>query len=174
MNHSQPQHSNADVALEHDGKAGQTTGATAALKHLDDMDDCEIAEGEPDIRGWTVKTMDGIELGEVEDLLVDTGTMKVRYLEVEVDKDALDLREDRWVLIPVGAARLNDDEEVVMVSRKASDILSMPQYERGAFNPDYAKKLADGYGGNHFEDVDFYGNRRNSTAQTYIVRRRQD
>lgn len=149
-------------------------GAAPALMHLSDMDDCDIGEDEPDIRGWDVKTADGVEIGEVEDLIVDTVTMKVRYLEVELDKKALDLKEDRWVLIPIGTARLNDDEDVVVVSRNSSDLAGMPNYERGKLNNEYEKKLSEGYGGNHFDDTDFYGNRRQSTSSTYIVRERQD
>ena len=31
----------------------------------------KIADGEPDIRGWEVRTLAGMEVGEVDDLLID-------------------------------------------------------------------------------------------------------
>ncbi len=45
-----------------------------------------------------------------------------------------------------------------MVSRNAIDLFCMPQYQRGSLNTDFEKKPADGYGGNQFDDVYFYGN----------------
>ncbi len=53
-----------------------------------DESDMEVAEGEPDVRGWTVVTTDQHRIGEVEDLLVDPVAMKVRYLTIELDRDA--------------------------------------------------------------------------------------
>lgn len=52
------------------------TTSTVRLAHLGELDDCEIADGEPDIRGWDVKGADGRMLGEVADLLVDTGAIR--------------------------------------------------------------------------------------------------
>jgi len=63
------------------------TTAAGQLVHLDDLDDFKIADGEPDIRGWDVRGADGTKVGEVEDLLIDTAAMKVRYIEVKLEKD---------------------------------------------------------------------------------------
>lgn len=46
-----------------------------------------IASGDPDVRGWEVVASDGRRLGRVHDLLVDTGSQRVRYLDVELDRD---------------------------------------------------------------------------------------
>lgn len=48
-----------------------------------------IASGDPDVRGWEVVGSDGRTLGRVHDLLVDTGSQRVRYLDVELDRDLL-------------------------------------------------------------------------------------
>src|SRR5919202_6130487 len=89
------------------------TGA-GGLVPLSDAKDLKVAEGNPDVRGWDVLASDGTEVGEVEDLLVDPAALKARYLIVELD-DQIAGEEDRRVLIPVGAARLNDDDDTVLV-----------------------------------------------------------
>ncbi len=86
------------------------------LVPLDDVDDLELADNEPDPRGWDVISADGKKIGEVDELLVDPGAMKVRYLAVDVDEDELDLDDrDRRLMIPVRAVELNDDDDQVLV-----------------------------------------------------------
>lgn len=46
----------------------------------------KVAEGDPDVRGWDVMDRDGRRIGEVDDLLIDTEGLKVRYLEVRLDR----------------------------------------------------------------------------------------
>lgn len=46
----------------------------------------KVAEGDPDVRGWDVMDRDGQRIGEVDDLLVDPEALKVRYLEVRLDR----------------------------------------------------------------------------------------
>jgi PRC-barrel domain len=46
-----------------------------------------ISEGDPDVRGWEVLGADGRKIGEVDDLLVDTEALRVRYLNVNLDSD---------------------------------------------------------------------------------------
>ncbi|MFP5286127.1 MAG: PRC-barrel domain-containing protein [Thermoanaerobaculia bacterium] len=46
-----------------------------------------IASGDPDVRGWEVVGSDGRTLGRVHDLLVDTGSQRVRYLDVHLNAD---------------------------------------------------------------------------------------
>lgn len=45
-----------------------------------------IASGDPDVRGWEVVGSDGRTVGRIHDLLVDTGSQRVRYLDVELDR----------------------------------------------------------------------------------------
>jgi hypothetical protein len=44
-----------------------------------------ISEGDPDVRGWEVLGADGRQIGTVDDLLVDTEGLRVRYLDVNLD-----------------------------------------------------------------------------------------
>jgi PRC-barrel domain len=46
-----------------------------------------ISEGDPDVRGWEVYGADDRRIGRVDDLLVDTQTMKTRYLSVTLEFD---------------------------------------------------------------------------------------
>ena len=55
---------------------------------LSALNDFEVAEGYPDIRGWTVASTDGTEVGKVHDLLIDVDQMRTRYLDVRLDEGA--------------------------------------------------------------------------------------
>lgn len=48
-----------------------------------------VSEGDPDVRGWEVFGADGRTLGTVDDLLVDTEGLRVRYLDVSLDSSLL-------------------------------------------------------------------------------------
>jgi uncharacterized protein (TIGR02271 family) len=74
--------------------------------------DLEVAPNEPDIRGWTVCMSDGTELGEVEDLIVDSDAMKVRF--IELDGEATD-GTDEPIYIPIDRADLDRAENRVIV-----------------------------------------------------------
>lgn len=158
------------------------TAAAGKLVHLGNLDDFEIADGEPDIRGWDVRGADGILVGKVEDLLIDTAAMKVRYIEVKLEKDVAqdigrpsnlrthgitdaamqaeqqladrsDLRRTdgeagRFVLVPIGIARLNDDDDDVMLSAEAARMVGIPSYDRAKehLTRDYESEVVRGYG----------------------------
>src|SRR5690606_5003002 len=90
------------------------------LYPIDELKDYRIASGEPDIRGWEVRTPNGREVGEVEDLLVDPARGEVVMLEVDLDNSGRHVnvplrgvqrgREDRDVI--VAGAELGSDEDV--------------------------------------------------------------
>ncbi len=108
------------------------------LKRYSDLDDVEIAEGDPDVRGWDVVAADGHELGEVKDLIVDTGAMKVRYLETELDRDTYGLKDDRDVLIPVDTVQLDRDDDHVVLDRMSwQDLGRLPAFTGQAIDAEY-------------------------------------
>jgi hypothetical protein len=84
--------------------------------HLQELSDSdyEIVDGEPDITGWEVINEQGEKIGDVDNLLFDPESRKVRYLIVDLDDNELDLDTDKKVLIPIGVADLqqDDDDEV--------------------------------------------------------------
>jgi uncharacterized protein (TIGR02271 family) len=86
------------------------------LRRFSEMDNVEVAEDDPDVRGWEVTTTDGRDLGEVKDLLVDTRTMKVRGLEVELEGSTFNWTDNRRVVVPVDSVRVNTDDDRVVIS----------------------------------------------------------
>lgn len=141
-----------------------TTGSTGAfgagsdLRRLSDLSDFEVADGYPDIRGWKVRTPDGQVLGKVDDLIVSTREMRVRYLDVDVDRsvasgvsDAVTPRgaEQGHALVPIGSAQLNDDgNDVVVSSLSGGDLGAYPTYDRTqGISRDYEESLRTRFGG---------------------------
>jgi len=51
---------------------------------MSELGDYRVADDDPDPRGWPVIGRDGATIGRVEDLIVDTAAMKVRYLDITV------------------------------------------------------------------------------------------
>ena len=171
----------------------------AGLRALSDLDDLGIAEGEPDIRGWTVRTADGVHVGEVDDLIIDTLAMKVRYMCVELDGATFDLDDKRRVLVPLGTARLDDVNDDVFIVSNAAQLLALPAYDDDTFTtgdgsdshelfgrPWMTGQTAsaddnrintldsrDLYQQDQYDDRNFFGaRRRNRDDQSYL--RRQD
>jgi hypothetical protein len=122
------------------------------LFYLHDLDDYKIAKDHPDIRGWKVVDSQSNKIGEVESLLVDIKAEKVRYLDVDLDKDLLHDRHDPFekshkdgiheyenrkgethMIIPIGVARIDRDSKTVVadgINREA--LTKSPTHEKGA------------------------------------------
>lgn len=114
---------------------------------LGQLDDFKVADGEPDVRGWEVLASDGRKIGEVDELLVDTAAMKVRYLDVDVDDGMVAGATDRHVLIPIGYARLDEDRDAVMVDAlAAADLGGMPAYEQGPLTRHFEASVRESFG----------------------------
>lgn len=142
-------------------------GGAARLVRLADMDDYEVADGEPDVRGWSVASATGQELGKVESLFVDPAALKVRYLEVQVKQEATGTDGDSYMLIPIGLARLDDDRDVVRLDRlSSSGLRGAPVYDRGAISEQDEQALrahyrsAFGTDASASYDDDMYDHRR--------------
>ncbi len=134
--------------MRDDGRSDSpTTGGdrndTPRLVHLDDMDELQVADGDPDVRGWDVRLADGEKIGKVKDLIIDTGLMKVRYIEAEIDKETLNASDDRAVLIPIGSARLDDEEDNVFLSASIVDPRTLPPYDRNSLSREYELTLRE-------------------------------
>jgi photosynthetic reaction center H subunit len=99
---------------------------------LSKLDDFQVAEGYPDIRGWRVESTDGVHVGKVHDLLVDTSSMRTRYLDVRLTSDIAAAPHDRDVLVPIGAAQLDDKVDRVIVPLHAERVGLLPPYDHSA------------------------------------------
>jgi sporulation protein YlmC with PRC-barrel domain len=164
-------------------KSDDATVAPGMLAHLSGLQGFMIADPDPDIRGWKVVLPDGRRVGKVDDVLVDTSDLKVRYLEVKVDHDAIRTDEDTWVLVPVGAARLDEKDDVVVIDRlPKAGLGGAPRKERGRAPTaaherevrDYyepATQAADRRGSGLFDQRRFWGRRRAGREESaYLAR----
>jgi sporulation protein YlmC with PRC-barrel domain len=164
---------------------------------LSELDDFEVAEGYPDIRGWKVASADGQEVGKVHDLLIDVDQMRTRYLEVRLTKQLAAAPGDRDVLVPIGTAQVGDDKEVVRVPLTAERFGLLPLYERGRLTRTHELEVrrhfslgeaaaaavtgaAAGaatrgfYDDDGYDDRRFFGKRRRTREEEEIAARRVD
>jgi sporulation protein YlmC with PRC-barrel domain len=104
--------------------------------------DFEIVDGQPDIRGWDVKNASGETIGEVEELILDAQARKVRYMVVELDDDALDLEDDRTVLIPIGIAQLHEeDDDVLLQNVTIEQLKQLPEYDEDRLDDEVERAI---------------------------------
>ncbi|GGB76607.1 DUF2382 domain-containing protein [Dyadobacter sediminis] len=163
-----------------------------ALNENDDNDnrlqelggsDFEIADGQPDIKGWEVKDSAGTDLGEVDELIFDVTSRKVRYLVVDLDENELKPDSGK-VLVPIGLVTLQEnDHEVILPSFEAKHLYALPEYEKGKITPVMESEIrntltglgiaATGsalydrhpegfYDHQHFDDTQFYAGRNDA------------
>src|SRR5262245_4626620 len=71
--------------------------------------DYRIVDGEPDIRGWEVRTLAGNEVGAVGDLLIDPDRGEVVMLDIDL-KDS-----DQNINIPIRGVQLDRSRRRVVV-----------------------------------------------------------
>lgn len=50
------------------------------------------------------------------------------------------------MLVPIGVARLDDDEDDVLLDGQAAHLAGIPWYQRGELTPDYERDVLLGYG----------------------------
>ena len=108
------------------------TGDGSRIAPLGELDDFEVAEGYPDVRGWRVDAADGTEIGKVHELLVDLDELRTRYLDVRLTSEVAAAPEDRDVLVPIGAARINDDRDLITLPLTAERVGLLPPYTHAA------------------------------------------
>ncbi|KAA3440691.1 PRC-barrel domain-containing protein [Rufibacter hautae] len=162
--------------------ANHANDGLARLAPLHDLKDFKVANHNLDVRGWEVIGSDGKRIGKVDDLIVDRELMKVRYLDIDVDKDHVLVDTDpRHILIPIGAAQLDDDGDQVFISLDRNSLSRFPFYRGGAVDSEYEYRVmhavtspndtyaqqtttqnspnAEFYGRDQFNEDRFYGNR---------------
>jgi sporulation protein YlmC with PRC-barrel domain len=86
------------------------------LNAMKDLHNYKVVDGEPDIRGWNVYTATGRELGDVEDLLVDTELGEVVMVDIDLKRD------DRHTLAPIKAAWIDREHRRVVLNTSMFDV----------------------------------------------------
>jgi hypothetical protein len=103
---------------------------TYLLKELEDSN-FNLADGDPNIKGWKVKVADERTIGEVIELLIDTENSQIRYLLLDMEGNELNL-EARNVLIPIGLVELNKSNEYVFLPNiTKAQLEALPVYIYG-------------------------------------------
>jgi len=83
---------------------------------MKDLHNYKVVDGEPDIRGWNVFTATGRELGDIEDLLVDTDIGEVVMVDIDLKRD------DRRTLAPIKAAWIDRENRRVVLNTSMFDV----------------------------------------------------
>lgn len=147
---------------------------TEGLVRLSDANDLHVAEGNEDVRGWEIRDQSGEKIGKVKDLLVDQSAMKVRYLDAELGGGIFST--GRRVLIPVGVARLDDDDDTVLLNVASTALQQYPDYDGSTVSRDYESSLRQRldssyqrddqnfYGHSHYEERGLFGSRRGTAT----------
>ncbi|MDO7848363.1 PRC-barrel domain-containing protein [Hymenobacter sp. M29] len=148
---------------------------TPILRRLRDMTDFEVADGNPDVRGWTVRGADGQALGTVFELIVEPDVLKVRYLDVELDGRFNINEHENHILLPIGVAAIDADGDNVFVpALTAESVLNYPPYVEIQITREYEEAMLralgkEGQAANprfyeqeSFDADSFYSNRRAS------------
>lgn len=141
---------------------------TPTLRRLRDLTEFEVADDNPDVRSWTVRGNDGQALGTVSELIVEPGAMKVRYLDVELDNRFHINKHENHILLPIGAASLDEDGDNVFVpALNVETVLNYPPYIEIQITRDYENAMMRALGMDPVPDGDFYGTSAHDTSAFY-------
>ena len=135
------------------------------LVPLSTLGSWSVSEGDPDIRGWEIRTVSGRQLGSVNDLLIDAKAGEVVMLDVDLPGT------DKHTFVPIRVAQIDRERRIVLmdsadlpqtnISRTAATVA--PEVEPGAGTIRYPDRevvrdraLADGARADDLapEDVD--------------------
>jgi sporulation protein YlmC with PRC-barrel domain len=79
------------------------------LVPLSSLSSWSVSEGEPDVRGWEVRTVSGRQLGSVKDLLIDAKAGEVVMLDVDL------AGSDQHSLVPIRVAQIDRGRRVILM-----------------------------------------------------------
>ncbi|MDB5234194.1 MAG: hypothetical protein JWR44_1187 [Hymenobacter sp.] len=141
---------------------------TPVLRRLRDLTDFEVADGNPDVRGWTVRGSDGQALGSVYELIVDPNAMTVRYLDVELDSRFHINEHENHILLPIGVASVDaEDDNVFVPALNAESVLNYPPYAEIQITREYESAMMRALGLEPVPDGDFYGSPAHDASAFY-------
>ena len=108
-----------------------TPESVGALTPLSLLEDYEIADDGPDIRGWPLHPEDGPAVGLVRELLVDPAQGKVLYVVVQIDGLA------HLTALPIGYIAIHEDRARVRTPALGQDdLVALPAMPEGDFERD--------------------------------------
>src|SRR3954462_2291645 len=86
------------------------------LTPMSSLDAWKVSEGEPDIRGWEIRTVSNRELGTVADLLIDREAGEVVMIDVDLPGT------DRHTFVPIRVVQVDRARRVILM-----DSADMPE-----------------------------------------------
>ncbi len=113
------------------------------LCRLRELDNPRIFENFPDVRGWHVITSDNINIGQVDDLFIDKEINKLRYLDIKIYEGPI-FDVERHILVPVGLAELDEDNNKILIKIDSNDFVNYPPYN-GEEISDYENSLFNSF-----------------------------
>lgn len=152
-----------------------TGNAEPRLRQLGRAGDYEVADGDPDIRGWRVFDADGNGVGTVHDLIADLNAMQVRYVDVELDRPGGEHDERQHVLVPIGAARLSADVDALTLRGiREAQLASYPPFDHEEVTREYERRVRAAMSGaagiDSGSDEDFYRHEHFDTSPFWDAR----
>jgi uncharacterized protein (TIGR02271 family) len=87
---------------------------------LSELGDYRVSDEDPDPRGWSVVGREGGAIGRVEDLIVDTEAMKVRYLDITLTGAAA--AGGSRARIPAGRVDLEPEQRIVVTDLSHAEL----------------------------------------------------
>ena len=100
------------------------------LLSLNGLDSWTVSNGEPDIRGWRITTVNDRELGTVDDLLVDTDAGEVVLIDV-----GLPGGDDRHTFVPIRVVQIDRARRAVLMDSADLPALSVERDGPSAVRP---------------------------------------
>jgi hypothetical protein len=157
------------MAKHDDGRArrdlagiGPHPGESEHLVPLRELEGFKVAAGEPDIRGWDVRTLSGRPIGTIVELLADRGMGQVVMLDIDL------AGSDRHTFAPIRAAQIDRARRIVLID--SGDLTEqLPSLRRReALSDDDARQFGDDYRRAYGEEVVI---ERPATGDDVVVRR---
>ena len=109
--------------MEHNDRHGRDAGGVGPyarerehLVPLSTLGSWSVSEGDPDIRGWEIRTVSGRQLGAVHDLLIDAKAGEVVMLDVDLPGS------DKHTFVPIRVAQIDRERRIVLM-----DSADLPQ-----------------------------------------------
>jgi hypothetical protein len=79
------------------------------LVSLASLEKWTVSDGEPDIRGWDVRTVSGRQLGTVSDLMVDANAGEVVLLDIDLPAT------DRHTFVPIRVVQIDRTRRLILM-----------------------------------------------------------
>ncbi|MDQ4024823.1 MAG: PRC-barrel domain-containing protein [Actinomycetota bacterium] len=109
------------------------------LARLSELAKYKVADGEPDIRGWEVRTISGRQLGEVAELLVDLEAGEVVMLDIDCKNGG------RHSFAPVRAAMIDRASRVVRLDTGDLQDEELPSLAESGAGDEDARRFGERY-----------------------------